>query len=98
MAREYQEAARQRICAFIPINLTCREEENVQRMQSVERVEMVSKGKGKLTDPTILRDMRGRGEIFRFECAEQLELDVSDLQPEEAAKRIAKHVEEVMAQ
>lgn len=55
------------------------------------------KKKGKLIDSKILRDMRSRCDVFRFECAEQLEIDISDLQPEEAAQRIAKHVEEVMA-
>jgi hypothetical protein len=92
-AKKYIEAAKQRGCPFIPIILTCREEQNVQRMMCSERVEMVKSGKGMLLDTEFLVAMRGRGEIYSFGVPEELRLDVSDLQPCEVAEKILNHLE-----
>jgi len=96
VAKEYADAARIRGCAFVPVILGCREEENARRMRSTEREEKVAAGKGMLLDTTLLREMRGRAKLCNFQCPEQLEMDISDLRPEEAANKIMKHVKFVM--
>jgi hypothetical protein len=40
---------------------------------------MVAAGKGMLLDTALLKAMRGRGEIFKFDCPEYFELDVTSL-------------------
>ena len=65
-------------------------------MRSAERVELVEKhGKGMLLDTKLLRQMRTRVEIYRFACPEELELDVSRMEPEVAAEVIYQHVVKV---
>ncbi len=92
VAQEYAAAAQRRGCLFIPVVLDCVLEENARRMRSAERVELERSGKGLLLDTSQLGEMRGRVAIYRFRCPEQLELDVSDLNAEEAARVIAEHI------
>jgi hypothetical protein len=69
-------------------------------MRSQERQALVASGKGVLLDTDLLEAMRGRGEIYSFdyrEGIEGLELDVTALEPEEAARVILKHIEAVMS-
>lgn len=96
VANEYASAAQARGCAFIPVVLTCAVEENVRRMRSAERVELVSMGKGLLLDTTLLETMRGDHGLFRFRRVEELELDVGGVEAGEAARMIAEHVERVV--
>ena len=67
-------------------------------MLSQERIELVKEGKGMLFDTSLLRDMRGKGHIARIACPELLELDVSELKPEDAAERIVGHVRALMSE
>ncbi|KAK2028999.1 hypothetical protein LX32DRAFT_673173 [Colletotrichum zoysiae] len=88
-ARDYQNAARLRGSPFISIILHCDLEENLARATGVDR------GKGsntKLTTPDILRSIREREDIFRFRDEYELELDVTQLSPIEAAARIRDHI------
>ena len=61
-------------------------------MRSQERQDAVAAGKGMLLDTHVLHEIRSRGEILRLECPELLELDVSGLEPGEAAVRIVEHI------
>lgn len=64
-------------------------------MCSPERTELVAGGKGMLLDTNVLKGFRKKGEIYRFKCAEELELDVTVLTALEAAERILAHVQAV---
>ncbi|KAK1579586.1 uncharacterized protein LY79DRAFT_522372 [Colletotrichum navitas] len=88
-ARDYQNAARVRGSPFISIVLHCELEENLTRATGRDR------GKGsntKLTNLDILRSIREREDIFRFQDEYELELDVTQLTPSEAAAAIRDHV------
>lgn len=85
--------AERRRCPFIPVILACQLAENERRIQSPERLELVAGGKGMLLDTKILNGFRKRGEIHSFQAQEELVLDITNLQPAEAAARILKHVE-----
>lgn len=66
-------------------------------MRSAERVELVEQhGKGMLLDTKLLRQMRSRVEIYRFGCPEELQLDISNMEPGMAAELIHDHIMEVM--
>lgn len=62
-------------------------------MRSPGRLELVSMGKGLLLDTTLLEAMRLSQGLFRFLRAEELELDVGDMEAEEAAEVLKEHVE-----
>jgi len=88
-AREYQNAASVRGSLFISIILHCQLEENLKRATGEDR------GKGsntKLTDLDILRSIREREDIFRFQDEYELELDVTQLTSSEAAAAIHDHI------
>ncbi len=95
VAEEYAEAAKRRGCAFVPIVLACDAGENEHRMRSAERRTLVADGKGLLLDAGLSMDMRGRGQIYRFECGEGLLLDVTGLASREAAERMMEHLKAV---
>ena len=98
VAKEYRDAAYARECAFIPIILKCGGEENANRMQSAERVELVEKhGKGMLLDTETLRKMRSRVEIHQFGCPEELVLDVTRMTADQAAEAVHQHIRKVAA-
>ncbi|KAL8929841.1 MAG: hypothetical protein Q9208_000985 [Pyrenodesmia sp. 3 TL-2023] len=82
--------------SFIPVILECDMDENARRMMSERRINEVAEGKGMLLDTELLAEMRGRGEIYRFGCAEAMVVDVSRLTVEEAADMIAMHVKKIM--
>lgn len=96
VAQEYADAARARGCVFVPIIMTCSVRQNVIRAGGSDRIR---DGHGKLTDLNLIMDMRtqeGTG-IASFGGDSELELDVTDIKPEEAAKIIAEHVEKIVA-
>ena len=93
--KKYIEAARRRGCLFVPIILTCSSAENASRMQSAERMDLVAAGKGLLLDTDVLESYRKRSEIYRFQTYEEMELDVTELTPMQAANRIFAHVRTV---
>ena len=96
VAKEYQSAAKWRGCAFVPVNLTCQVAENERRIRSAERLDLVARGKGMLTDCEILRKYRATSEIYQFHCPEALSLDVTKLSPSQAANQILQHIEKVV--
>ena len=95
VAEEYADAAKRRGCIFVPIILSCDTAENEQRMRSTERLRLGADGKGMLLDTTLLMDIRGHEQIYRFKCAEELLLDVTSLKPKEAAGEILEHLQSV---
>ncbi|KAF2122451.1 hypothetical protein BDV96DRAFT_592987 [Lophiotrema nucula] len=84
---ERPDAARKAGRMFIPVNLFCDIEENVQRICSDDRAHS---GTTKLLDPKILVDLRSRFEIFRFDIPEELCLNITSKEPEEVARAIVK--------
>jgi hypothetical protein len=90
VCEEYLAMAKARGSQFIPILITCDEQENVRRIQGVERAIST-----KLTDSELLVQWRQEVDpppvyLFRDEKA-RLELDVTSLKPEQAAEAIWKH-------
>jgi hypothetical protein len=63
----------------------CDVDENARRLQSEERGQS---GTTKLTDVESLRQMRQSYELYQFEVAEELVLDVTNMSAEDAAVRI----------
>ncbi|KAI8223927.1 hypothetical protein K4K54_005693 [Colletotrichum sp. SAR 10_86] len=91
-AQEYEDAARRRGLPFIPIALECQLEENIKRVTGSGRGGAAN---GKLTDVNILKDIRQEEQMFRFGGDLELELDVTELTPEQAAYKIFEHVKTV---
>ncbi|KAJ5778528.1 hypothetical protein N7520_001774 [Penicillium odoratum] len=88
---EYLATSELRRAAFIPIILFCDEETNMQRIISSDR-ELHSK----LTDVKLVRKFRLEEDVHRFiGHPNYLELDVSTLTPEEAARQICEHLKHV---
>lgn len=82
--------AKARGSQFVPILITCDEQENVRRIQGVERAIST-----KLTDSELLVQWRQEVDpppvyLFKDEQA-RLELDVTRLSPEQAAEAIWEH-------
>ncbi|KAM3553079.1 hypothetical protein MY1884_006875 [Beauveria asiatica] len=86
---EYLAAARQRKCKLVSVILGCDVNTNVGRLVTGER-----RAHGKITDEALLRKFRDAVDIHRFEDLEvsSLEMDVSSVNAEEAAKQILQHV------
>ncbi|KAL8700967.1 MAG: hypothetical protein Q9201_005159 [Fulgogasparrea decipioides] len=95
VANEYLSAARARDSPFIPVILDCDGQENAQRMMSEERFQKLKQGKNILLHPALLAEMRGRGEIFKFSVDEEIEINISTIPTDQAAKVIAKHVSRI---
>ncbi|KPM46453.1 hypothetical protein AK830_g200 [Neonectria ditissima] len=88
-AKEYQIAAALRGSPFISVILSCELDENLRRA--------VGEGRGngsntKLTDLAILRTIRQGEDIFHFRAETEMELDLTDLSPSEAGRKIYEHV------
>ncbi|KAH9212054.1 hypothetical protein DL95DRAFT_464289 [Leptodontidium sp. 2 PMI_412] len=99
VVEEYKTAAQSRQCDFFPIVLTCDRKTNAQRIRSTERLDLVNSDKGMLVDASVLeKKMRDDGSIFKADCPEILELDVTTLSPHEAASKILEHMESILKQ
>lgn len=90
VCEEYLAMAKARGSQFVPILITCDEQENVRRIQGVERAIST-----KLTDSELLVQWRQEVDpppvyLFKDEQA-RLELDVTRLSPEQAAEAIWEH-------
>jgi len=90
VCEEYLAMAKARGSQFIPILVSCEEQENVRRIQGVSRA--IS---DKLTDSELLVQWRQEVDpppvyLFR-DIKERMELDVSSLSPEQAADAIWEH-------
>ncbi|CAG9986693.1 unnamed protein product [Clonostachys byssicola] len=88
---EYRAMAARRGCTFVPITLTCSKEENLRRLVSSER-----SAHGKLTDTELVARLRDNavthqspGDPF------QLELDLTELDAEAAARMVHQHILDV---
>lgn len=68
---------------FLQVLLTCEPEENRRRLQSESRV-----GTGKLTDPSVLDDLRQRHRLHHPDADFAMTLDVTRLSPRAAATAI----------
>jgi hypothetical protein len=89
VVNQHAQAANSKGCLFIPVVLSYEAAENERRIRSQERLDLF-KGSGKMLDTAILKDMRERGTLGRWECKELLKIDVTTLEPEEiAANHIA---------
>ncbi|KAM4066190.1 AAA domain-containing protein [Hirsutella rhossiliensis] len=88
-AKDYQDAATARGAPFVSVILHCELEENLKRAVQGEKGGCSNT---KLTNPTILRSIREREDIFRFKDENELELDVTLSSPREAARRIYDHL------
>jgi hypothetical protein len=73
------------------VYVTCDTQTNFDRIGDASRVHG---GKGKLTDPAILRKFMDEHELFRFEGAPALEVDTTEATPTETAEKILAYVEE----
>ncbi|KAF4947928.1 hypothetical protein FGADI_10088 [Fusarium gaditjirri] len=85
VAQEYADAANDAGRAFLPVYLTCGLEANIERVDNAERV---ASGTTKLLDKDLLRDMRGRCELFRFQGYPGLVIDSTEKTALENAKKI----------
>ncbi|KAG4287508.1 hypothetical protein FPRO06_05160 [Fusarium proliferatum] len=90
VAQEYASAARHADRPFLPVYLTCGLEANIQRVDNAERV---ASGTTKLLDQDLLRDMRERCELFRFQGYPGLMIDSTEKTALENAKKILDTVE-----
>ena len=75
---------------FYSVVLHCEQEENIRRLKMPERGGSLN---GKLTDVELLKEYRSKWSIWRFEDDDEIEIDVTDVKPEDAAKRIMDFVE-----
>lgn len=86
---EYKVAAARSGRPFLPVYLTCEMEENLRRVISAERV---SSGTGKLLCREMVENIRSRCQLYEFKCSEGIKLDISHLQPIEAAEILLKNI------
>ncbi|RDW89763.1 hypothetical protein BP6252_01795 [Coleophoma cylindrospora] len=85
---EYARAAAARRCTFIPVVMTCAIHENLDRLVSTERA-----AHSKLTDVELVTKFREEEDVYLFEGhPDFLQLDVTNLEPEAAARCILEHV------
>ncbi|KAL7909511.1 hypothetical protein GGI35DRAFT_450111 [Trichoderma velutinum] len=86
---EYLAAAQKRGCELISVVLSCDVDTNVERLITDER-----RAHGKISSAELLKKFRQGVAIHRFENLgdKRLELDVSALSAEEAARQILEHV------
>ena len=89
VAMEYVKAARESERPFLPVNMTCNIEENMRRVQSVERQQSSSR---KLLDCEELKAMWTRSKLLCFRDMESLDLDVTQRSPQETAMVLRDYV------
>jgi hypothetical protein len=84
-SREYADAARRRNSIFLSVILDCEFEENIRRLQAVDRGEGT---KRKLTDTGIFRSIRETEDIHHFGGNMEFTLNNSKMSAAQAAKVI----------
>jgi hypothetical protein len=91
VAAEYRDAAAAAGRPFVPVYMKLSREENVGRIASSSRV---ASGTGKLVDADLLLSIRDSCDLFEFDDVEDnpLHLDVTEIDAEEAARRISEHI------
>ncbi|EWY90169.1 hypothetical protein FOYG_07778 [Fusarium oxysporum NRRL 32931] len=90
VAHEYANAASYAGRPFLPVYLTCGLEANIER---VDHAEQVASGTTKLLDQWLLRDTKGRCELFKFQGYLGLMIDSTEKTALENAKNILDTVE-----
>ena len=85
---QVRKTAADRRAMFVPVLLTCEEEENLSRIVAPER----RKGLKEI-DVAAARERRRSEPILAFEHPNRLDLDTTSLPPELAAAQIISHVE-----
>ena len=85
---EIAELAKDRGAFLLPVRLLVDAEELARRIASPDREEKL-----KLTNPDVAIQRSETEEVFRPEGYEYLDLDVTDLEPEESAKRVLAELE-----
>lgn len=80
---DYARLAADRGARFVAVVLDCSMEENLKRLTRAGR----SKAH-KLTDPAVLTDLRSRHVLLKGRCDQLIELDVTALGADEAAREI----------
>jgi len=75
----------------VPVYLLCDDDENERRMVHKDRA---ASGTTKLMDVELLRSMRSRVGLFRFDSVDGLTLDVSRLSPGQAARGVKAYLDE----
>lgn len=96
VAESYRNAAIKRGSLFISVVLTCELEENCRRLVARNpsrddpqaAYESLSGRKSKLADVNVLKDIRREHELYRWGGENEIELDVTVMDPREAARRI----------
>ncbi|GJC88095.1 uncharacterized protein ColLi_10933 [Colletotrichum liriopes] len=91
-AQKFETAALRCGASFIPITINCSIEELQRRIVSKSRSEVSSR---KLLDPARGGEIAAQKVLHSFEHTQALNLDVSLMSAEQAAKRIADHVEKI---
>ncbi|KAI8721627.1 hypothetical protein NCS52_00304600 [Fusarium sp. LHS14.1] len=85
---EYRAMAARRGCTFVPVTLTCGKEENLRRLTSSERAL-----RGKLTDAELVSHIRDNAVVHQsLKDPFQVELDLTELDADAAARMILEHV------
>ncbi|KAH7164801.1 hypothetical protein DER46DRAFT_576130 [Fusarium sp. MPI-SDFR-AT-0072] len=90
VAKEYANASSYAYRPFLPVYLTCGLESNIEQVDNAERV---ASGTTKLLDQNLLRDMRGRCDLFWFQGYPGLMIDSTEKMALENAKKILDTVE-----
>ncbi|KAK1599025.1 uncharacterized protein LY79DRAFT_665578 [Colletotrichum navitas] len=88
--KDYQSAAEVRGVPFISIILHCKLEEKLRRLEGKDSGDE-SRRSTELIDGEILRIVRENEEIFRCGGELELELNITDIKPSEAARVIVHH-------
>lgn len=91
-ARDYQQGAASRNSPFFSVVLSCGLEENLRRVQTAGRGGATNT---KLTDVDIVCNIREMEDIYHFKDQNELDLDVTEILPTEAAQRILDHIAEI---
>ncbi|RGP79773.1 aaa atpase family [Fusarium longipes] len=86
---EYCNMTERRGCTFVPVTVTCNKEENLRRLASTERTVH-----GKLTDATLVAHLRENAVVYQWSKDDpyHMELDITELNVDEAAHAIFEHV------
>lgn len=89
---EYEALAASRGCTLVPVHATCGTAENLRRLTSSERGMH-----GKLTDAELVVQIRESEVIYQWPAENpfHLELDLTELDAEAAARKIYQHILDV---
>lgn len=87
---EYRDMAARRGCIFVPVTVTCGSEENMRRLAAPERALH-----GKLTDAELVAHIRGSEVVYQSTSPFRMELDLTELDAQAAARMIYRHVLDV---